>query len=187
VATWQFTIYLIPRTSLLNKYGEIPLQLQIDYENWSNYIQNSDLDNEPEFEDALTVHWWLDINLFTDKFLPLLKPFGDLEQWTEKAEGLRKFGDSDTNDVTICFDSNTNQIQDLSCRLDLRQLENLFIDNVLNLANHFDCKLMDKQGRLFEANRYALLKAIKLSNAYRFVNGPEQFLDDLSKGIINPE
>jgi hypothetical protein len=187
MAIWQFHIYFIPKKSLLNKYGQIPAQLAMDKESWNDYFQNSDLDKEPEFEDALTIFWWLDLNINFDNFLPLLKTFGDIQSWTENSDGLRRFGDTDTNDICVCFNDSTNIVEEVSCRLDLRQLDKSFINKVLLLASQFDCLLMDRQGRLYHPTVVALLDTIKLSNANRFVGDPVQFLNDFSKGIIAPE
>ena len=187
MAIWQFHIYFIPKKSLLNKYGQVPTQLLMDKENWNDYFQNSDLDKEPEFEDALTIHWWLDLNINLDNFLPLLKIFGDIQSWTQNSDGLRSFGDTDTNDISVCFNDSTNLVEEVSCSLDLRQLDKGFIDKVLSLATQFDCLLMDKQGRLYQPSIVALFDTIKQSNANRFVGDPEQFLNDLSKGIVTPE
>jgi hypothetical protein len=187
MAIWQFHIYLIPKKSLLNKYGQVPTQLVMDKEGWNDYFQNADLETEPEFEDALTIHWWLDLNINLDTILPLLITFGEIQSWTQNADGLRSFGDTDTNDISVCFDNTTKIVVEVSCRVDLRQLDKSFIDKVLSLATQFDCLLMDRQGRLYQPSIVALLDTIKLSNANRFVGDPEQFLSDLSKGIVTPE
>ncbi|HLP36756.1 hypothetical protein [Lacibacter sp.] len=187
MAIWQFHIYFIPKKSLLNKYGQVPTQLSMDKESWNDYFQDSDLDQEPEFEDALTIRWWLDLNIKIDNFLPLLKTFGDIQSWTQNSDGLRSFGDTDTNDISVCFNDSTNIVEEVSCRLDLRQLDKNFIDKVLSLATQFDCLLMDRQGRLYQPSMIALFDTIKLSNANRFVGDPEKFLNDLSKGIVTPE
>lgn len=159
----------------------------MDKEGWNDYFQNADLDTEPEFEDALTISWWLDLNINIDNLLPLLKNFGDIQSWTQNSEGLRSFGDTETNDISVCFDDVTKIIEEVSCRLDLRQLDKTFIDKVLSLATQYDCLLMDRQGRLYQPSITALVDTIKLSNANRFVGDPEQFLNDLSKGIVTPE
>lgn len=187
MAIWQFNIYFIPRQSLLDKYQHIPAQLEINKESWSDYISNSDLDNEPEFEDAFTIHWWLNLNLDINDLLPLIQLFGDLQEWTARTEGLRSFGDVETNDISVCIDHKTNKVQELNCRLDLRQINKDFVDKALSLATQFDCLLMDKQGRLFQPTIAALVDTIQLSNAKRFVTDPRQFLEDLSKGIVTPE
>ena len=95
MAIWQFHIYLIPQKSLLNKYGQVPTQLVMDKDGWSDYFQNADLDTEPDFEDALTIHWWLDLNINLDNILPLLETFGDIQSWTQNTDGLRSFGDTE--------------------------------------------------------------------------------------------
>jgi hypothetical protein len=187
MAIWQFHIYLIPKKSLLNKYGQVPTQLEMDKDGWSDYIKNADLDTEPAFEDALTIHWWLDLNISLDNILPLLKTFGNIQSWTQNSEGLRSFGDTDTNDISVCFNDRTKIVEEISCRLDLRQLDKSFIDKVLLLATQFECFLMDRQGRLYQPSIEALFDTIKVSNANRFVDDPEQFLNDLSKGIVTPE
>jgi hypothetical protein len=187
MAIWQFHIYLIPKKSLLSKYGQIPTELVMDTDGWSDYLQNSSLDTEPEIEDALTIHWWFDLNINLDSLMPLLNTFGNIQSWTQNADGLRSFGDSETNDISICFDTATKTVQEVSCRLDLRQLDNSFIAKVLSIATQFDCLLMDRQGRLYQPSSTALFDTIKLSNANRFVGDPEQFLNDLSKGIVAQE
>ena len=187
MAIWQFHIYLIPKKSLLNKYGQVPTRLAMDKEAWRDYIQNADLDTEPDFEDALTIHWWLDLNINFDDILPLLKTFGNIQSWTQNADGLRNFGNTETNDISVCFDNRTKIVEEISCRLDLRQLDKDFIDKVLSLATQFECLLMDRQGRLYQPSVEALFDTIKLSNANRFVGDPKQFLNDLSKGIVTPE
>ena len=187
MAIWQFHIYLIPQKSLLNKYGQVPTQLIMDRDGWSDYFQNSSLDTEPEFEDALTIHWWLDLNINLDSLMPQLNTFGDIQSWTQNAEGLRSFGDTHRNDISVCFDNTTKIIEEVSCRLDLRKLDKSFLNKVLSLATQFECLLMDRQGRLYQPSIEALFDTIKLSNANRFVGDSEQFLNDLSKGIVTPE
>ena len=34
------------------QYGQVPTQLIMDKDGWNDYIQNADLDTEPNFEDA---------------------------------------------------------------------------------------------------------------------------------------
>jgi hypothetical protein len=187
VAIWQFHIYFIPRQSLFEKYGYIPTTLEMNKEGWADYIEKFNLDEEPDFEDALTISWWTNLNLPINELLPILQKFGDLQEWTATANGTRSFGDTETNDISVCFDPATNKVEELSCRLDLRQLEKGFIEKALALATRFDCLFMDRHGRLYEPTRENLLDKIELSNANRFVEDPRQYFDDLSKGIVTPE
>ena len=167
MAIWQFNIYFIPRQTLLDKYGQVPTEL--------------------EYDDAMTISWWLNLNLDTNELMPLLQQFGDLQEWTSRIEGLRSFGDTEANDISICYDNKTNKVEELSCRLDLRQIDKKFIDRVFSIATQFDCLLMDSKGGLFQPSVDTLADSIQLSNAKRFVSDPKQFLDDLSIGIVTPE
>ena len=183
MAIWQFHIYFIPRQSLLDKYGRVPTNLEMNKDGWEDYIQKFDLDKEPEFEDAMTIQWWLNLNLHINELLPTLQKFGELQEWTATAQGTRKFGDTETNDISVCFEHQTNKVQELSCRLDLRQIDKEFIKKALSLAAQFDCLLMDTQGRLYEPTIENLFDTIQLSNANRFVENPRQFFDNFSKEL----
>lgn len=156
-------------------------------EGWSDFMRHGDLDNETDFEDALTVSWWTSLNLDIKALLPTLQLFGELQEWTARTEGLRSFGDKETNDISVCFDNETKIVQELSCRLDLRKIDKGFVGKFISLATRFDCLLMDKQGRLYEPTMKNLFETIKLSNTNRFVDDPKQFLEDMSNGHVAPE
>ena len=187
MAIWQFQIYFVPRQSLLDKHGHVPTQLQMNKEGWADYIEKFNLDEEPDFEDALTVQWWLNSNLDINELLPILQQFGELQEWTATCNGLRRFGDTETNDISVSFDHLTNKVQELSCRLDLRQIDKAFVNRLLSLAKRFDCLLMDRHGKLYEPTIENLVDRIERSNANRFVEDPRQFLEDMSQGIVTPE
>jgi hypothetical protein len=187
VAIWQFDIYFIPRQSLIDKYGHIPIGLEMNKEGWADYIEEFNLDEEPDFEDALTVPWWTNVNLHVNELLPRLQQFGELQEWTATASGTRIFGDTETNDISVCFDHQTHKVKEVSCRLDLRKIDKGFVAKFLSLATRFDCLLMDRQGSLYEPTVENLTNKIDVSNANRFVEDPRQFLEDMSKGIVTPE
>ena len=187
MAVWQFQVYFIPRRSLMEKYGKLPSKLEMDDDAWSNYIQDSDLESKPKFEDALTIPWWLNIKLDINEVFTDLKKFGDLQEWSANVEGLKSYGQPDSNDISACFDSQTNALEDLSCRIDVRKVEQEFIEQVISLALKYDCLLLDKKGNLYEPTNDNIFKAIRISNAKRFANDPGQFLDDLSLGKVKPE
>ncbi|MCO5945344.1 hypothetical protein [Mucilaginibacter flavidus] len=185
MAIWQFNINFIPRKSLINKYGYIPEQLEINSGAWEEYFKNSNLDEEYDFEDAHTIRWWLDLKVSTDDLYPLIKEGNTLNERT--IPGLMNFGNVDTNHIDVCFDENTNQVEELSCRVDLREVDKVFVNKIFALAECFNCLLMDRQGRLFEPTKSAFINAIKLSDAFRFVSNPEGFLNDISTGAVKPE
>jgi hypothetical protein len=38
---------------LIDKYGHVPTQIEMNKEGWADYIEKFNLDEEPDFEDAL--------------------------------------------------------------------------------------------------------------------------------------
>ncbi len=187
MAIWQFPIYFIPKQSLFEKYGCLPPQLEMDKDGWSKYLANAAFEKEPESKDALAVQWWLPLNIDISTLLPILRQFGDLQEWTAHLEGLRSFGDSEANDVCVCFRPDTGKVEEFSCRLDLRQVNKDFVGRLLSFAVHYDCLFMDRIGRIYNPTHESLIRAIELSNTKRFVEDPKQFLKDLSQGIAKPE
>ncbi len=185
MAIWQFTLYFIPKQSLLNKYPSIPEKLHIDHDAWDKYYKENELTDEYDFEDALTINWWSNSNILTTDVFPILNYYEPISQ--DSFGSVKYFGNADTNNITVCYNKETNKIEDLDCRIDLRKIDTKFINNVFDFAKQFECLLMDRQGRLIEPVFSKLMDAIKLSNSFRFVTNPTDFLDDLSKGIIKPE
>lgn len=187
MAIWQFHIYFIPRQSLLEKYGHVPAGLEINKEGWSDFIRHGSLENEHDFEDALTISWWSSLNMDIKALLPTLQQFGELQEWTAQIAGLKSFGNTETNDISVCYDYEKNTVQELSSRLDLRTIDKGFVNNILSLTKRFDCLLMDKQGKLYEPTMKNLYDTIQLSNANRFVEDPKQYFENMSNGIGAPE
>jgi hypothetical protein len=179
MAIWQFPIYFIPLQALIDKYGFVPTQLEMNQEGWTDYYEKFDLAREPEFEDAMTIQWWLNLNHNFNKLLPILQQFGKVQEWTAQSEGFRKFGDTETNDISVGFDPETNLVQELSCRLDVSKIDEDIIKKILAIGERFDCLLMDTQGRLYEPNFRSLLEQIKISDANRFVEDPRKFFEEL--------
>jgi hypothetical protein len=172
---------------LLNKYGHVPTQLEINKAAWENHIEDFKLDNEPDFGDAMSINWWLNLTLSIHELLPILEQFGALVEWTARTNGLREYGNNETNDISVCFDHHNKKVQTVSCRLDVRQLDKRFIEKALSLAKQFDCLFMDRHGNLYEPTVEKLADKIQFSNAYRFAENPKMFFDDFAKGIVKPE
>jgi hypothetical protein len=173
MAVRQIHIYLIPKKSLLNKYGQLPTQLELDKDAWIDYFENLDLYTEPYFEDALTIPWWLDLNVNFDSVLPVFKTFGNIQSSAYGMDGLISCGSTDENEIFVWVDTISKIVEKISCRLDLRKPDKGSINKVISLATQFECLLMDSQGRLYQAAVAALFDAIRLSNTNLFFSDTE--------------
>lgn len=187
MAIWQYSLFFIPRSALLTRYGEIPAQLEHNAEGWADYWKNTANEQEPEFEDAFNTNWWSERTIYVDQILPFLERFGTVQEWTKDAEDFRKYGDSSEHDITVVYSEQTKVIEELSCRLDISQLNDHILSTVTEIARCFDCLLMNSKAEVFEANVNKLFDHIKASNSNKFITNPQQFFDDLSSGKFKPE
>jgi hypothetical protein len=71
----------------------------------------------------------------------------------------------------------------MSFRIDLREIDKSFIDNVLTIVKDLDCLLLDRHGNLFEPKPEILSDNLKKSNAFKLVTNPTDFFNKLGKEI----
>ena len=160
---------VIPRQTILQHWNPIPGKVQ--------YRDN------PKFgTDLINVNWWDKLNADFDDIEKRIKTFADQVEWTNGNQGMRTFGDNDTNDITISK-TDLGQFEGMSFRIDLREIDKGFIDNILTVTKELDCLLLDSQGNLFEPTIKALVHNIKTSNAFKFVSNPTDFFNRFEKEI----
>jgi hypothetical protein len=169
MALYQYHVTVIPRQTILRHWNPIPDKVQ--------YRDN------PKFgDDLINVNWWENLNTDFDDIEKRIRPFAEQVEWTKRTEGMKTFGNNDTNDITISK-TELGQFEGISFRIDLREIDRVFIDNVLTISKDLDCLLLDSQGNLFEPTHENLADKIKTSNAYRFVTNTTDFLNRLGKEI----
>ena len=169
MAIYQYHLTVIPRQTILRHWNPIPDKLQ--------YRDN------PEFgDDLINFNWWDNLNTDFDDIEKRIRTFADQVEWTKRTEGIKTFGNNDTNDITISK-TELGQLEGVSFRIDLREIDKSFIDNVLTISKDLDCLLLDSQGNLFEPTHENLADKVKTSNAFRFVANPTDFLNKLGKEI----
>jgi hypothetical protein len=169
MAIYQYHLTVIPRQTILRHWNPIPEKVQ--------YRDN------PKFgDDLINVNWWDDLNADSNDIEKIIRVFADQVEWTKTTEGMKTFGNNDTNDITI---SKTEQgrLEGISFRIDLRKIDRDFIFNALTISKDLDCLLLDSQGNLFEPTRENLVDNVKTSNAFKFVTNPADFLNNLEKEI----
>jgi hypothetical protein len=196
MAIWQFSLTVIPRNGLIEKYGYLPDKLFIDSEKRQHFFdfKDSDIDSDDEIEynDALSENWWhltdilpIEIIHQMDKIVKRAD-YGD-DFWINWK--TYTFGDKleIDNDAGLLINENTGKIEELSFRADLREPELLFLSKMLTLGQLYNWVFMDKKGFIANPNHEEVGKLIENSNALRFLKNPRQFLEGLSAGEIKIE
>jgi hypothetical protein len=78
----------------------------------------------------------------------------------------------------------TGKIEELQFRADLREKYLRFLQEMIALAKKYDWLLMDVKGNLANPKMIEIIRLIKISNSYKFVQNPMGFLTELGEGKI---
>jgi len=156
VATWQFTIALIP-TLWAEEHG----------------FNCSDLYDVEGYDTAIA---WAE-NQPTEGFEALLsKILPESKSWSNN---LLCWGDEKSNDIQVWHED--NKVEEIHVRLDLNQNLNEFIGKLVDLANSLNCSFFYPELRyISKASEYEVKTALQKSDALKFVKDPHEFLKGLS-------
>ena len=182
MAVFQFKLHVIPRISVLKKYGEIPNELFIDHNGWSNYNNNCSIEEEPMFEDARTARWWKCVKINIEDLVGLIDQIIPRAHYSEP-EFLNWKGKSqikEDNDASISVNGN-KEIEDFSFRIDLRDPDKFprILEAMLNICELNGFMVMDANGNLMEPNLKVVGNTLLDSYAVKFLIDPEEFLKEL--------
>ena len=155
MAAWQYTVYLVPKKEVEEKYGfsckVIEEEFLENFAGWHNYPQ------------AKVNHL-------------LSKVYGS-PQITSYGPVL--FGKDDGSCVKIITKGNV--LEDITIRLDLRDEVKVQIEALLELCDLLDGVFVSPDLAVFECKKDALIDSIKESDALKFVQNPRGFLDGLNR------
>ena len=156
MAIWQFSVVLIP-ASWAEENSYIT-SLLYDEEGFDTECTWQNIQPEPSFRDVLS------------EVLPASESWhNDLLTW----------GEIKGHDIQVWHAEGV--IEGIHIRLDLNQKLNEIIVKVVKAAKVLDCALFFPELKeVVEANEFELIKALKRSNAAKFVLNPQDFLNEIS-------
>ncbi len=183
MATYQFLAFILPKKAIENKFGKIPKQLIIKAHEWEKYWDNWDLNlnepPEPNFEDAITINWWKEIEIDIvylkneiDKIIP--RSSWSNESWKIENKEV-------DHDLSIDYNEKENFIEDFRFRTDLRDSTLSFLKSMLELCNRHDWILMDGNGYLCNPNIIEFTTLLKKSKAHLYITNPSLFFDTINQ------
>ena len=190
MAVWQYQLNIVPKKTILEKYGTIPNELLINNESWEKYWENIvDIENlpEPDFEDANTIKWWTNIKIEINKTAEQIDKLVTRGNWGQDSlDSISWKGNSEIeedNDCFLSFDPKNQIIEDFHFRTDLRKKENItiFLNGMLNLCEQNDLMVFNINGILLEPKSELIFEDLKKSNAVSFLTNPEKFLDKIAE------
>ena len=157
MAIWQYTFELIPRAKLIKLFGDVPQTIDAD-----DYEQ---------------VEWWSDGTNLTADFENRLASFAaSYKSWSAD---VKCWGAEDCNVVQVIMDG--GRVVELSVRFDLRKLDETFLHNMVGFARDNECVFLTESMRVIEPSADVLKAVLMSSDAWRFVEDPRRYLEELNK------
>ncbi len=192
MAIYQFNLTAIPRSSVLKRYGQIPSQLAVDYdERRAHYFKKKDglIKDDEVFLDALTQDWWSSIEINIAEVVEQIDEKIKRTDWGNDEDGFnwKIYSDEVDNDASLSLNEKSGKIEELNFRADLRGKGLTFLKEMISLAAKYDWLLMDTKGNLVHPTMDEVKEIIVKSNSYRFVTNPMKFFTDLENGTIKIE
>ncbi|URC11028.1 hypothetical protein [Flavobacterium sp. B183] len=168
MAIWQYLLIVVPEKSIRNDYQCI--------------FKNNTTQFLPE-----TKSLWKDFNCDIVSIISEMDTIIKRADWGDENYFCWK-GDTkneEDNDCSIFLSKNKTQIKEFRFRIDLRKASNITntLQPILKLCENNQLVLIDLKGEILNPKLEEIFKSMKSSNATKFLNDPEKFLEDLSQNI----
>jgi hypothetical protein len=188
MAIWQFQLVIIPKKGILEKFEKTPKTLQIDYKERVEHYhlkQEGLIEEGDEFKDALTQDWWSSTEIQPMEIIHQIDKKVSRANYGDDTFINWKFNNGKVdNDASLSINEETGKIEEIHFRADLREEKLHFLKEMIDLSIKYDWLLMDMKGNLVEPNFKEVAKLIKISNSFKFLKDPLQFLTTLGEGNI---
>lgn len=167
MAVYQYYLEVIPKQGILKKHEIIPLKINVSSE--TGYFES---DSEI---------YWKEMKIIPDTIIPKIDSIIKRANWGNDKTSFnwKHYTETLDNDVSIYLDELNLTIKEFSFRADLRQKNYEFLKNMIQLGKENAWLFMDRNGLLMNPEFEEIEKSILNSNAYKFLEDPHDFLDNL--------
>lgn len=156
MATWQYTIELIPREKLVDLFRAVPPSIS---------------------EHTYGVTEWWSNQQPSDDYETLLTSFvSPRSSWSEE---VKCWGEEDGNRINVVLEGEC--VVEVSVRFDLRNLDDAFSRNVVNFAQRNGCVFLGESMELIEPFVDDLKSKLVSSGAARFVRDSTLYLEEIKR------
>lgn len=152
MALWQTDLLLVPRKTLSATDRTVPDRIPPDVldraDFWNGFVLTEEIERT------------------ISSFCPPRR------SWSSN---LKTWGDEDGNRIDILHSGAS--VAEVSIRIDVRHMDDNFIEGVIALATYWDCVFVTEALRVLPPVPAELRSAVQESEAHRFVSDPHGFLD----------
>jgi hypothetical protein len=154
MAIWQWTICMVPKPAIINQFGEVPQQINLD-----------------SFEE---VNWWKELSEkeLVNFFSSILPDYP--QPW---AQFCQSWGSDNEDRITLGIDKDV--VEDIEVRVDLRDLNINLLRSLISYCqrNNFLFYTIDT-GVFIEPDFDLLLQTILNSRKMGYIENPNKFIED---------
>jgi hypothetical protein len=184
MAIWQYSLLMIPEMAIINRYGNVPEYLNLDYEgrlHFYKHVYPNNPNAKSELEDAFMINWWESLQISSRDTKQKIDQLFSNPSWEGSNHWSWKGDKEKFEDHDMMLITENENVRSLSFRIDLRDSKIDFLSGVIQLCNEFNCILMNDAGKVIAANIDSVLKDIPHSNAAMFLENPEEYLRNFDK------
>lgn len=117
---------------------------------------------------------WSGYNIKQDSIDEVEKVLKRTKSWSED---IVQLGDISGTVIEIFYAE--DMIDEVTCRLDLRNINTKIIDSILNFISANNIAIIAGNKVYLVPNRESILEIMKKSDAYRFIENPQKFLEGI--------
>lgn len=117
---------------------------------------------------------WSGYNIKQDSIDEVEKALKRTKSWSED---ILQLGDISGTVIEIFYAE--DMIDEVTCRLDLRNINTKIIDSILNFISANNIAIIAGNKLYLAPNRESILEIVKKSDAYRFIENPQKFLEEI--------
>jgi hypothetical protein len=156
MATWQFTLFLVPAAELGTPGETLPARISVERLRAEDWWRSA---TPPE-----------DLAVRLDAFLPRRGT------WTSDMLG---WGTDDGNRVDVL--SHNGRLEEIQVRLDARDVDVGLIERLAELARYSQGVFITEEGEITTPTVAQLIRELESSTAHRFAVDPHVFLESLDQ------
>lgn len=152
MAVWQFDLKILPVDKVLNKYKKLPTKVS--------------------WETCDEVFNWKDCRVSKKSLMSLENILSPQKSWSKN---IKQYGNTDETCVKLFFENNS--LLEVSVRLDIRSVTKKMLFAIVYFAEENHGVFVSEEEDLIEPSLEFILKALKSSKAYLFVEAPDKFFE----------
>jgi len=169
MAVYQYYLGIIPRQGIEKKDDSIPYEIGVC--------------TDTGFFESDAEIYWKEVGMKADDIVTKIDLIIKRAHCGNDQTSITWKTESEELDIDalIYLDEETLQIREFSFRADLREKNLIFLKNMIDLGVKNQWLFFDIKGKIIKPDFEEIKSSIRNSNAYRFVEDPIKFLENIDK------